>query len=1109
MFGRSQIRMASVLRGGSEEIARQIQEAHELGTILDEETVRAGEHLSTEIEKLSFRFKALSINIGSLLIPKVNEAVEVFGNLARIFIDAFSTNDISESIRSLVLQQQAGIITAEELADEIAKLKAESVSLKETVESSGGLGFTKAGDEALESFAEIVRKVTDLREQVKSFRTGGEGSLSRTQARQEAERIVSGLNEADLKRQAEAVGDVTGSRLAVIALTARWIEEERRLSDQLGESKKVISDVESAEKQRADTLRREIEAADKLRERQLATQDEARVAIDEQILATQEQAEALRGEAAARALGEEALIAYQRQQAISAAVQKAENQAIAAGIPLIEERRRAIEEATGSLFDAQQIAKQQADADKAADKLMLEPFKNAIDGVQNAFTSMFEDLFDGGINSFKDFASSVLDVFKTLAAEIATLLVFKPILGGLIGGASGGGGGIGGLLGGFLGGGSGGSGVIGPLVQSALTNGQGLTGIAGDLLKTGASLVGLGGLFGGVGLSAVTGAGVSAATGAAPLIGSAAVSALSAQGVGTVGATGAGAGALGGLASSGVGLIAAQVVGMILAAISTVDTLKTYASGRNPFLQVSAGSAAGTGAAAGATFGAILGPLGISIGAVLGAIVGPILQATARKSSLRITTHPSGTTGVGAQGTTNPIEAISEGAFGAVTFDPGGTHGFGVKTLIPLARFFSKLDDTIAKVLDPEQIERVAATLQSTRAISLNFRTFDGEIFKYTVDRLNTIFKEVVSPNLAQGVIPGAKRTVEGNKVILDDIHLQEVLADIVGGFKHNLEGTQQAIDAAVKFLAERKSILDALAEINDETSGKSEALKSQEALNKQFKELKERMVEMKFSAEELASADAALIAAQAKLKEGFAQGISDQILSFTNPFELAERELERKQEERRKNAIDFGADMVEIERLSQLEREALARDAFRSIRALREEMLTGSTSSLAPLTRIANAETAFNEQLAIAQGGNLGQADQFAAAASALRDLKREFLGAPSFAEFEQFLLATIENVFGSLPGFATQGTFSNLGSDSRLIRVQPQEQALITRGAPPDPRPDIKELGRVISLSNSNLIDEVRGLRTEVAGLRRDNDELRTQNRLILSAPNRRSAA
>lgn len=89
-------------------------------------------------------------------------------------------------------------------------------------------------------------------------------------------------------------------------------------------------------------------------------------------------------------------------------------------------------------------------------RLMTEPFKNAISSIQSSFSEMFEGIFSGGVNSFGDLAKSIKKIFIRLAAEIATLLIFRPVVGNLLGGL--GLGGMSGQLG--LGGATGGSGDV-------------------------------------------------------------------------------------------------------------------------------------------------------------------------------------------------------------------------------------------------------------------------------------------------------------------------------------------------------------------------------------------------------------------------------------------------------------------------------------------------------------------------------------------------------------------------------------------------------------------------------------------------------------------------
>jgi hypothetical protein len=112
-------------------------------------------------------------------------------------------------------------------------------------------------------------------------------------------------------------------------------------------------------------------------------------------------------------------------------------------------------------FDAVKAAEEdriqkEKELSKEREKAFTRPFENAIDGIQSSFTTMFEGIFSGGVDSFKDLASSVKSIFIRMAAEIATLMVFRPVVGNVLGSV-----GLGGIassmgLGG-IGGGSGGS----------------------------------------------------------------------------------------------------------------------------------------------------------------------------------------------------------------------------------------------------------------------------------------------------------------------------------------------------------------------------------------------------------------------------------------------------------------------------------------------------------------------------------------------------------------------------------------------------------------------------------------------------------------------------
>ncbi len=135
---------------------------------------------------------------------------------------------------------------------------------------------------------------------------------------------------------------------------------------------------------------------------------------------------------------------------------------------------------------ADQRAKLEEEAKRQAE-IMQEPFKNALRGIQGSFTNFYEDLFSGGVNSFSDLASSAKKIFIRLAAEIATLMTFKPIVGSLLGGS-----GIASQLG-VAGSSSLGSNFLSSVLSNPLGgagSGGAIGGIGGGLLSLGSSLVG-------------------------------------------------------------------------------------------------------------------------------------------------------------------------------------------------------------------------------------------------------------------------------------------------------------------------------------------------------------------------------------------------------------------------------------------------------------------------------------------------------------------------------------------------------------------------------------------------------------------------------------------
>src|SRR4029453_15114438 len=109
------------------------------------------------------------------------------------------------------------------------------------------------------------------------------------------------------------------------------------------------------------------------------------------------------------------------------------------------------------------------------------PFETAAENIQNLFTGTFEGIFEGSINSAGDAADGMKRIFIRLAAEMASLAIFRPQALAA--------GGVGGLAGGiFSGGSSAGGGGLPFGSDTLLSKGVGLTGIGSGLDAFGASI---------------------------------------------------------------------------------------------------------------------------------------------------------------------------------------------------------------------------------------------------------------------------------------------------------------------------------------------------------------------------------------------------------------------------------------------------------------------------------------------------------------------------------------------------------------------------------------------------------------------------------------------
>lgn len=114
---------------------------------------------------------------------------------------------------------------------------------------------------------------------------------------------------------------------------------------------------------------------------------------------------------------------------IALAVLQTQNDLKRRGIDLTSEQARQEIELTRKIA----ATKAELEDIRQQREMFLEPLKNAIRGIQDAFTDAFEDIYSGGVRSFSDLGQTIKRIFIRLAAEITSLLVFRPLVGNVLG----------------------------------------------------------------------------------------------------------------------------------------------------------------------------------------------------------------------------------------------------------------------------------------------------------------------------------------------------------------------------------------------------------------------------------------------------------------------------------------------------------------------------------------------------------------------------------------------------------------------------------------------------------------------------------------------------
>lgn len=265
-------------------------------------------------------------------------------------------------------------------------------------------------------------------------------------------------------------------------------------------------------------------------------------------------------------------------------------------------------------------------------------------------------------------------------------------------------------------------------------------------------------------------------------------------------------------------------------------------------------------------------------------------------------------------------------------------------------------------------------------------------------------------PNAAAGTI--IKAILEDAATGLTDTMRTVLRSSVV----KTAEDVGKALDFAKLF--------DSLGQAAEPVDNAAEAIK---ALNAQFDALADEAEKYGLSQD---TVEAARQTARDKLTSDFNQSITDQITGALDPLGSAWTALRRAQEQRLREATTLGADLVEVERLAGMEREALLKAQTQGLTDWLTRQAFGGSSSLSPIDRLTLAQSEFGSTLASAQGGDASAIGNITGYADNLLSAAANAFGTSTseYTTIEQFVRSSIGNLSGqiSADGMAAMGAAS-----------------------------------------------------------------------------------
>lgn len=172
ILGRSGTELIPLLNAGASGIREMMQEAKQLGIVIDSQTAKAAETFNDNLTRLKSAFDGIIIQVTAALAPALADLSDRFieivknGDLAQKVVDSFG-----------FVMQQAAFFTAHANAA-LAEFSRWGEAIGEVTEALSNADFAAAGNALIRARDDVTKITTELNERLDAIRNGFGSNLS-------------------------------------------------------------------------------------------------------------------------------------------------------------------------------------------------------------------------------------------------------------------------------------------------------------------------------------------------------------------------------------------------------------------------------------------------------------------------------------------------------------------------------------------------------------------------------------------------------------------------------------------------------------------------------------------------------------------------------------------------------------------------------------------------------------------------------------------------------------------------------------------------------------------------------------------------------------------